>query len=285
MPTWGVITASSSVLLLLIISPLISVQCFTIGQPSFTSYKTAFTTNNKCTPKVRSSATTTTAVKASSSSKYASKNRESILSRENGQNFAFNRFTGKVEFGSTANLITKLESTNQNVNTIRKWISNVDQIATSIWDRNLLTNLGNSVYRLQLMDLKFISIGLAPHVDTYMWTTVMEDEEPLFQLQSVDFNPNIKVMGLNVSPSSLKIQIEVVGEMRPSKDGTGVTGKIGFVTSGKLPPPMVILPDIVLKQAGGLISSTVTKFVVRSFEKGAIASYREFRNSAAAQQE
>jgi len=101
---------------------------------------------------------------------------------------------------------------------------------------------------------------------------------PLFQIQSIDFDPNIRLLpGLpNVSPASLGVEIEVVGELRPSTDGRGVTGRIGFCSGGKLPPPMRLLPSGVLRGAGRVICDTVSRFVLREFEKGAVGNFREY---------
>jgi len=208
---------------------------------------------------------------------YASKSRDTIL-RRNGTYFKLNRFSGKVEFGSTANLITTFDKNDANDEIIKEWLSDEKRIALSIWDEKLLTDLGNSVYRLQLMTLQFVTLQLAPSVDTRMWIEKGNDgKTPVFKLQSIDFDPNIELLpGINVSAKSLGIQIEVVGELRPSKDGKGVEGRIGFVSGGDLPPPMRLLPEPALKSASDLICKTVNDFAIMSFQNGARKKYKEF---------
>lgn len=208
-------------------------------------------------------------------SAYSSKSRDTILNR-NGNYFKLNRFSGKVEFGSTANLITQFQ--NSNYESIQEWLSDEKRVALSIWDERLLKEMGGSVYRLQLMTLQFVTIQLSPSVDTKMW---IEKENgsgmPIFNLQSIDFDPNIELLpGLNIPAESLGIQIEVVGNLKPSRDGKGVEGKIGFVSGGELPPPMRLLPEPVLKSASDLICKTVSEFAIISFQKGARDKYREF---------
>lgn len=211
------------------------------------------------------------------SSATASKSRETILKR-NGAHFKLNRFSGKVEFGSTANLVTTLDNADKDL--IVEWLSDEKRVALSIWDEKLLKDLGNSIYRLQLMTLQFVTIQLAPSVDNRMWIEKDKDGLPVFQLQSIDFNPNIQLLpGLNVPAEALGIQIEVVGELRPSKDGKGVEGRIGFVSGGDLPPPMRLLPEPALKSASDLICKTVTDFAIVSFQNGARAKYEEFSKS------
>ena len=106
---------------------------------------------------------------------------------------------------------------------------------------------------------------------------MMAMDHPVFSLQSVNFDPNIQVLpGLRISADSLGIIIEVVGELRPTKDGKGVVGDIAFQTSGELPPPMRLLPEPALKAASDTINKTIVNFAIQSFQKGATAKYREF---------
>ena len=202
-------------------------------------------------------------------------NRETILER-NGSHFVLNKFSGRVEFGSTAELVTSLD--NADISTVSKWLSDEKRVAMSIWDEKLIEQRGDNVYRLQLMTLQFVTIQLAPQVDNRMWTETDTNGNPVFKLQSIDFDPNIQVLpGLNVPASSLGIDIEVVGELRPSKNGSGVEGKIGFVSSGNLTPPMRLLPEPALRTASNIICKTISDFAIQSFQKGVRAKYNEFR--------
>jgi len=204
-----------------------------------------------------------------------SANRSKILQR-NGPHFKLNRFSGRVEFGSTANLVTTLPDANPK--STATWLSDERRVALSIWDENLLQDLGSSMYRLELMTLQFVTIQLAPRVDARMWTEVDANGTPTFKLQSEGFDPNIQLLpGMNIPASALGIEIEVVGELRPSNDGKGVTGKIGFVSGGELPPPMRLLPETALKGASDTICKTVSDFAIQSFQNGARKKYKEFR--------
>lgn len=205
--------------------------------------------------------------------------RKTLLSR-NGPYFKLNRIKGTVEFGSTANLITQLSQTPQQAK-IAGWLSDERRVALSIWDPSLIQEQGNSVYQLQVMQLQFVTITLAPTVDVKMWTN-KNNGLPVFSLQSISFDPNLQILpGMSVNADSLGIVIEVVGNLRPTEDGKGVTGKIAFQSSGELPPPMRLLPEPVVKAASDTICDTVTKFAIQSFQQGAIAKYKEY----AAQQE
>jgi len=160
--------------------------------------------------------------------------------------------------------------------TVRRWLSNDEQIAMSIWDPKLIKEMEPKVYRLKLMTLMFVTIQLSPHVDVKMYT----DEKGTFNLESVAFDPNIQILpGIGVSSESLGIVIEVVGELYPSKNGKGVDGKIGFVTKGELPPPMRILPEQALKGSLATINRTITSFATSSFQKGTRTKFREFLQS------
>lgn len=212
---------------------------------------------------------------AYSSSSSSSKNREKILQR-NGGHFELNRFSGRVEFGSTVNLVTNLE--NADMVTVSDWLSDEKRVALSIWDEKLIEDRGNNVYRLQLMTLQFVTIQLSPRVDNRMWTEIDQSGVPVFKLQSIGFDPNIQVLpGVNIPASALGIDIEVVGELRPSRDGKGVEGKIGFVSSGNLTPPLRLLPEPALKTASNVICKTISDFAIQSFQKGARLKYREYR--------
>lgn len=205
--------------------------------------------------------------------------RRELLAR-NGPFFKLDRFQGAVEFGSSAKLTTKLDNS-ANLDGISEWLSDGRGLALSIWDEKLMTDLGDNIYRLNTMKLQFVTIQLSPSVDMKMWTE-MEDSQnlPLFSLQSVGFDPNIQILpGVGVSASSLGIKIEVEGELRPTKDGKGVQGKITFATKGNLPPPMRLLPEPALKLASDTINETIVNFAIQSFEKGALKKYKEFQST------
>ena len=205
--------------------------------------------------------------------------RRSELLKRNGPYFELNRMSGKIAFGSTANLVTQLDKTG-NQEMIARWLSDERHVALSIWDQNLITELGDSVYQLQIMTLQFVTMQLAPTVDIKMWTE-NESELPVFSLHSMSFDPNLQILpGIGLSAESLGMFIEVAGELRPTQDGRGVTGRISFQTRGDLPPPMRLLPDPILKAASDSINETVSRFAVRSFQRGAIAKYGEFRQAA-----
>lgn len=203
--------------------------------------------------------------------------RRNQLLQRTGPFFQLNRMGGQVEFGATANLVTKLNPQQPDLPAVQSWLGDERRVALSIWDEKLIQELGSNVFRLKVMKLQFVTIQLQPSVDVKMWTEVSSDGNPTFRLQSVAFEPNLQVLpGVNLSASSLGIKIEVVGELQPTPDGKGVTGKISFTTSGNLPPPMRLLPEPVLKAASDTINQTITQFAIQSFQRGAIAKYQEF---------
>ena len=204
-----------------------------------------------------------------------SKDRKTILNR-NGSHFKLDRMRGKVEFGSTAKLVTTLD--NADLATVSSWLGDEKRVALSIWDEKLIEERGDSVYRLKLMKLQFVTLQLEPSVDNRMW--IEKDENsgvPVFKLQSVDFDPNVQFLpGMSVPASVLGIEIEVVGELFPSSNGKGLEGKIGFLTKGNLTPPMRMLPEPALKSASSIICNTISEFAIQSFQKGARSKYREY---------
>jgi len=186
---------------------------------------------------------------------------------------------GKIEFGSSSRINTRLEGAD--VESIKKWLSNDRAIAMSIWDEKLIREVEPEVYRLKLMTLMFVTIQLAPHVDVRMWTEGKDGDNVVFKLESVAFDPNIQILpGVGVSADSLGILIDVVGELYPSADGKGVDGKIGFVSSGELPPPMRLLPEPALRSSLSTINKTIANFAISSFQKGARTKFREFLKAA-----
>ena len=254
---------------------------------AFTNTNTFQTTSTQTNSRSRSRSRSNANTMLYSSAEYASKNRDKILKRS-GPHFELNRFSGRVEFGSTADLVTTLD--NASLATISEWLSDEKRVAMSIWDEKLTTDLGDNIYRLELMTLQFITIQLAPQVDNRMWTETETEKDgtgtgtgtgasgiPVFKIQSIDFDPKIQLLpGLNIPASQLGIDIEVVGELRPSANGTGLQGKIGFVTSGNLTPPMRLLPVPALKVAANVMCKTITDFAIVSFQKGVRAKYRDF---------
>ena len=206
----------------------------------------------------------------SSRKSWTARERDVILGRD-GEYFKLDRMRGKIEFGSSNRIKTTLDGSDEA--SVRRWLSDDEQIAMSIWDPKLMKVVEPKVYRLKLMTLMFVTIQLAPHVDVRMWT----DERGSFNLESVAFDPNIQLLpGIAVSADSLGISIDVVGELMPSADGRGVDGKIGFVTSGELPTPMRLLPEQVLKASLSTINRTIADFAINSFQDGARAKFRLF---------
>lgn len=203
---------------------------------------------------------------------WTTRERDAILGR-NGEYFKLDRVRGKIEFGSSSRIRTNLEGSDEQ---IRRWLRRDEEMAMSIWEPKLIKEVEPKVYRLKLMTLMFVTIQLAPHVDVKMWT----DEKGTFNLESVAFDPNIQILpGVGVSADSLGICIDVVGELKHSKDGRGVEGKIGFVTSGELPPPMRLLPEPALKASLSTINRTITNFATSSFQNGARKKFRQFIQS------
>ena len=212
--------------------------------------------------------------------------RKELLKRD-GPHFVLDKRNGEIEFGAATKLVTDLsKSPGVDRASIEEWLGDNDGkgLALSIWDENLMTVLPNSVYRLQTMPLKFVTLELQPSVDLQMWTQPAGKNRagrqlpPIFKLNSVAFETNLRLlpgMGI-ISSEALGIFIEVAGDLRPSADGKGVTGTISFQTRGNLPPPLRILPSSALKLAADTINDTIVQFAVASFEKGAIEKYDEF---------
>lgn len=224
--------------------------------------------------------TTSTALRSSSSSVDA--RRRTLLSRR-GPHFDLNRRTGQIEFGATARLTTQLltETTIDDEMTIQKdidaWLQEEDSFATSIWRKDLMQDLGNNVYRLQVLELNFVSLQLAPWVDLRMKTVSDKNGNPVFTLQSVGFEPNVKLgKNMQISAQQLGIVIEVAGQLRRGKEGASVSGSIAFQTTGNLPPPLRILPNGVLQAASDSINDTIVQFAIQSFESGARENFQQY---------
>jgi hypothetical protein len=206
--------------------------------------------------------------------------RRKVLLARNGPHFLLERMKGSIEFGATANLVTQLDNKATAKDDIMVWLQDERSLALSIWDKKLMKEMGDSVYRLQVMPLRFVTISMSPWVDVRMKTAIdPATQQPVFTVQSVNFDPNIELMpGMRISAQSLGVVIEVAGELRPSADGKGVTGCIAFQTKGKLPPPMRLLPEPALKAASDTINQTIVNFAVKNFEKGAGEMYRDFKS-------
>jgi hypothetical protein len=220
--------------------------------------------------------------------------------KRDGTHFQLDRLQGTIEFGAAANLVTKLAEseskrsnpTNNSYNIdnnkelIEKWLTNDDGrgLAQSIWEEDLLTDLGDGVFRLQTMPLQFVTLQLQPAVDIQMWTQPAGKNKagrmlpPIFKMQSLSFEPNLQILpGMSVTAKSLGLVLEVVGDLRPTLDGNGVTGKISFQSTGVLPPPLRLLPESVLKLTVDTINDAVVSFAVASFQKGARKKYQEYK--------
>ena len=218
--------------------------------------------------------------------------RAKILNRPNGEHFELDVLDGSIEFGSTATLVTTLESSPRAAPVIENWLSKEQLVAASIWDEKLMQRLGDNVYRLELMTLQFVTISLAPRVDVLMWTEKSTASKydgsyaSIFKIESISFDPNIKILpGIGLTASSLGIQIEVAGELGLSEDGKGLSGAVGFTSRGILPAFMRILPRSILRGAVDLINRKVVNFAVQCFQKGAATEYGQYRKKIMAEYE
>ncbi|KAG7363606.1 DUF1997 domain containing protein [Nitzschia inconspicua] len=217
------------------------------------------------------------------------KTRRKELLKRDGTHFQLDRLSGTIEFGAAANLVTELESSQGTDDTrelIESWLTDDDGrgLAQSIWEEDLLTDLGNGVFRLQTMPLQFITLQLQPAVDIQMWTQPSGKNKagrllpPIFKMQSLTFEPNLQILpGMSVTAQSLGLVVEVVGDLRPTPDGKGVIGKICFQSTGVLPPPLRIVPESALQLAVDTINDAVVSFAISSFQKGARQKYLEYR--------
>ena len=208
--------------------------------------------------------------------------RLTLMSRQ-GPYFQLDRASGHIEFGATASLVTQL-SPQPAPDSIAAWLQDERNLALSIWDPNLIQEQTESVYRLQLMTLQFVTIQLAPWVDMEMKTYMARSQSdptrtlPIFRLSSLQFDPNLTVLpGLSVTAESLSLVIDVAGELRPARNGTGVAGSIAFSTKGRLPLPLRVLPEAALQAASDRINDTVAQFAIQSFQKGAQSNYLAFQ--------
>jgi hypothetical protein len=214
--------------------------------------------------------------------------RKELLKRE-GTHFQLDKRSGVIEFGAAANLVTTLEKPDDddipNDSFIEEWLLDGRGLALSIWDEGLMTELPDSVYRLKTMPLQFVTLNIQPSVDMLMWTqqsgrnTAGRVLPPIFKLQSQNFDVRVNTGLSKLTAEELGIYVEVVGDLRPTSDRTGVTGKICFQTRGELPPPLRLVPDQILKLAADTINETITKFAVASFQKGAIEQYNQYKQN------
>ena len=130
------------------------------------------------------------------------------------------------------------------------------------------------------MKLQFVTITIQPTVDVLMRTEYYNNDvsKPIFIVQSVGFNPNIQLLPgtATMDADSLGIVIEVVGRLVPTKNGKGVSGSVAFTNSGKLPFPLRILPESIMRSASDTINETVANFAIQSFQTGAKQKYTEY---------
>ena len=104
---------------------------------------------------------TKTKLYATKQKTWTKREKDNILNR-NGEYFKLNRMNGAISFGSSSRITTTLDGADEA--SIRRWLSNDEQIANSIWDPKLIQNIEPKVYRLKLMKLMFVTIQLSPHV-------------------------------------------------------------------------------------------------------------------------
>jgi len=137
-----------------------------------------------------------------------------LLSRT-GPYFHIDRAKGSIEFGATAQLTTPLPTTDSDA--VQDWLWDSQSLSQSIWDPERTTALSQkNVYRLETMDLQFVTLKLSPWVDMEMKTIAQSATgAPVFVLQSVNFEPNIQVLpGMRINAADLGIVIETVGYLK-----------------------------------------------------------------------
>ena len=202
--------------------------------------------------------------------------RRGILdNNKDGDIFKLKPFSGNIEFGNAGSSTIRLSDDNQQ-EALSQWLQDTRQVALSIWDGDLIQDLGDNVFRLELMSLQLVTIELKPSVDVKMWTEE-DGETTIFKMQSVGFDPNIKTLPfVGISPDSLLLQVEVEGVLSPTEDGNGLTGRIGFLCTGVLPPPMRMVPEPILKAAITTINRTVSAFAMYGFQQGVKTNFRKF---------
>ena len=267
------------------LAPFLCLASLLIASEAFVAKRTTFRRQHSVgSPRSTSPSSPTSAVAFPRSRLYATKsqptaNRRKELLARKGPFFLLERMKGTIEFGATANLVTQLDNKASAKDDITLWLQDERGLALSIWDKKLIKEMGDSVYRLQIMPLRFVTMSMQPWVDVRMITTIdPATQEPIFTVQSINFDPNIEIMpGMRINAATLGVLIEVAGELRPSATGKGVTGCIAFQTKGKLLPPLRLLPEPALKAASDTINQTIVNFVVQNFQKGATEMYQDFQ--------
>jgi Protein of unknown function (DUF1997) len=291
--------------------PFTSFVCLTVTGSAFVSnpllfsktafYHSSFRPNNlrpRLARTARSSAAARRATTRLCASLRNSEVRRKELLTRRGDHFELDQGTGKIEFGATAYLVTQLAdltdaalnggedgATSQDkdgLSLISTWLQDERGLAMSIWDPSMIEERGDNVFRLQVMSINFLTLQVAPWVDVEMKTRTAKSSnggmsQPVFCLQSIAFDPNVQILpGMKVTAESFGIVIEVAGQLRPTEDGRGVQGAIAFQTTGRLSPPMRLLPASALRSASASINRRIVDFATASFQEGARRQYLQF---------
>ncbi len=191
----------------------------------------------------------------------------------------------RVTFGLTFDLRTTLidPSSSPDKESIVTWLSDPSRVARAVWPSGMITPLSSpDSYRLEVQPTSFLTLNLAPTVDTLMTvrTPSSDPNDRIFDLTSTGYDPGVTVLpGLTLTEADLGIKITVAGQLRASKDGRSMYGALGFRTEGVLPGPLAILPDDVIRGAGDAVSERIAALAKENFKKEAIRAYNEWKEA------
>ena len=204
--------------------------------------------------------------------------RRSLLSNP-GHRFSLK--SPSVSFGTTATLKTPLLSPDSPADRlfVNNFLSSASRVTNAIWDPSLASRVNSTTVDLQLLDLNFLTLSLSPTVTVD--ARIRQDADTgdnIYELTSLSFAPNLRVLpGLGVTSAPSSLQIDCVGQLRPSRDGRSIFGAIAFEIEGNLGSALMLVPRSVMEKAARTLTEKVLAFAEANFVKGVEREVKRFR--------
>lgn len=156
---------------------------------------------------------------------------------------------------------------------IEHYLRQPQRLVHAITDASRMEALGDSIYRLSLRPLRFMSLKFEPIADL----KVIALTDGTLSLEALD----CQIRGADALNRSFAMQLQ--GSLSPQRQGdcTELTGKADMTVWVEVPPPLHLMPQSVLVPAGQTFLSGLLQTIKHRIERQLVRDYRVWAREAA----
>ncbi|CAM9988303.1 unnamed protein product [Ascophyllum nodosum] len=191
--------------------------------------------------------------------------------------------SGMVEFGSSQRLEASIPGASQA--SLKEYIADPSRIVYACWDHDLVTPLGDGVFRMSFKGQSFLTVSIDMSVEIKLWLAPNGN----IKCKSVGYSLDemAKILGQDFVDT---FYLELEGELRVEETETKVraltlkstllSGDVGVNIGGKMPRLLSATPEQLVKRAALSVNNRVLEYVSSTFVGTVAGDYRQWARDA-----